>query len=243
MEERFAIITGSTKGIGKEIGCLLLKNNFRVIFNYADDIATANQLHNELSNDYKGQFYIIRQRLETESDVEVFCEKCRAITKHLEILILNAGCTDRTPWDKMTWKQWQRVMDINLNAPAAIVRNLNTNIVSGGNIIFIGSILGLYAHAASIPYSVSKAGVHSLTKALVKEYCERKIRVNAVLPGFVETSWQKDKSIEQKERICKKISLHRFATVGEIAETVFWIINSSYVNGSLIEVDGGYCYE
>lgn len=243
MEERFAIVTGSTKGIGKAIGCLLLKNDFHVIFNYANDTEAAKQLDNELSNNYKGRFHIVHQRLESESDVEIFCNECRSIAKYVEILILNAGCTDRTSWSEMTWKQWQRVMDVNLNAPAAIVRNFDANIVSRGNIIFIGAIMGVYAHAISIPYTVSKAGIHGLTKALVKEYCEREIRVNAVLPGFVETPWQHDKPIEQRERICKKISLHRFATVEEIAEAVWWVINSAYINGTLIEVDGGYCYE
>lgn len=243
IREKFAIITGSTKGIGKEIGCILLEKGYSVIFNYANDTKTADKLDYELQKDYKGKFYIIQQRLESENDVEAFFSLCCAITKSIDILVLNAACTDRTSWEKTTWKQWQKVMDVNLNAPAAIVRKFHNNIEPMGNIVFIGAIMGIHMHATSISYSVSKAGIHGLTKALVKEYCEKKIRVNAVLPGFVDTLWQKDKPAEQKERICRKVSLHRFATAREIAEIVWCVINSSYINGSLIEADGGYCYE
>ncbi|MBD5537234.1 MAG: SDR family oxidoreductase [Lachnospiraceae bacterium] len=243
MKERFAIVTGSTKGIGKEIGCLLLSKGFSVIFNYAEDEEAASQLEGELKKEYEGRFYIIHQRLETEADIESFYDSCVEITKTVEILVLNAACTDRTSWKEMTWAQWERVMNVNLNAPAAIVRKFDNHIEQMGNIVFIGAILGIYAHAVSIPYSVSKAGVHGLTKALVKEYCERGIRVNAVIPGFVETPWQKDKAADHRERICQKISLHRFATTVEIAEIVWNVIDSSYINGALIEADGGYCYK
>lgn len=242
MKEKFAVVTGSTKGIGKAIGCLLLKNGFHVIFNYANDIEAAGLLQEELQSGCQGRFDMIHQKLETQEDVEAFCKECRKIAPHFDVLVLNAACTDRTAWKETTWKQWQRVMDVNLNAPAAIIRNLDADIVPGGNIVFIGAIMGVYTHAASISYSVSKAAVHGLTKALVKEYCEREIRVNAVLPGFVETPWQDNKPADQRERICKKISLHRFATAEEIAEIVWGVINMLYINGALIEADGGYCY-
>ncbi len=243
MEEKFAIVTGSTKGIGKEIGCLLLSKGFSVIFNYSNDVQAAEKLESQLCEKYKGKFYIIHQRLENESDVDAFWKACCNITKTVNVLVLNAGCTDYTAWEKMTWAQWKKVMDVNLNAPAEIVRKFNFNIEQKGNIIFIGSVLGVYAHASSIPYSVSKTAVHGLAKALVKEYCERQIRVNAIAPGFTETPWQKEKPMEQRERICQKISLHRFAEAKEIAEIVWGVINSTYINGALIEADGGYCYK
>lgn len=242
MKEKFAVVTGSTKGIGKAIGCLLLRNGFHVIFNYASDTEAAGLLQEELQSGYQGRFDMIHQKLETQEDVETFCKECRKIATHFDVLVLNAACTDRTAWKETTWKQWQRVMDVNLNAPAAIIRNFDADIIPGGNIVFIGAIMGMYTHAASISYSVSKAAVHGLAKALVKEYCEREIRVNAVLPGFVETPWQDNKPADQRERICKKISLHRFATAEEIAEIVWGVINMSYINGALIEADGGYCY-
>lgn len=242
-EKKYAVITGSTKGIGKETGRLLLSEGFHVIFNYADDAGTASKLEKELSADYSGRFHIVHQKLETETDTEAFCAACLAVTESIDVLILNAGCTDRTPWERMTWKQWQRVMDVNLNAPSAVVRRLGSRMNRKGSIVFIGSVMGLHAHADSVPYSVSKAGVHSLAKALVKEYCEREIRVNAVMPGFVETSWQKDKSFERRAGICRKISLHRFAEPEEIAQTVLGVIQMSYINGALIEADGGYGYQ
>ena len=243
MAEEFAIVTGSTKGIGKEIGCLLLKKGFSVIFNYSDDVQTAKELEAHLYKDYKERFYIIQQRLENANDIEEFWKACCAITKKIKVLVLNVVCTDYTTLEKMSWTQWKKVIDVNLNAPSEMVRRFNDCLEQKGNIVFIGSVLGIYPHASSIPYSVSKAAIHALAKALVKEYCEREIRVNAIAPGFTETAWQKDKPLEQRQRIYQKISLHRFASAKEIADIVWGVINSTYINGALIEADGGYCYK
>lgn len=240
---KYGVVTGSTKGIGKEIGKALLKAGYRVIFNYARDEEGAALLQRELDV-FEGMVWILKQKLENKRDVEDFYESCKKITNSIDVLVLNAGCTDRTSWEELTWEQWGRVMDINLNVPAALVRRFTHNLRDNGNIVFVGAGMGKHAHAISVPYTVSKAGIHGLTKALVKEYCQRGIRVNAVLPGFVETPWQKDKPLEQRERICEKIALHRFAEPEEIAELVLGgIINASYVNGALIEADGGYCYK
>ena len=107
----------------------------------------------------------------------------------------------------------------------------------------ISSDMSIYPHATSVPYTVSKAALNGLTLALVKEYCERNIRVNAILPGFVDTPWQKDKPEDQRQRICDKVALHRFAEPEEIADVVLSVMKASYINGALIKVDGGYCYK
>ena len=84
--------------------------------------------------------------------------------------------------------------------------------------------------------------MNSLAQALVKEYAERGIRVNSILPGFVDTDWQKTKPSDQRQRICDKVALHRFAEPAEIAEMALSIIKSTYINGALVSVDGGYSY-
>lgn len=240
-----AIVTGSTKGIGFAIASKLLEEGYFVFLNYASDQESAKSAVQELSHKYvEGKdFVLIQQAMETQADVNAFYEKCMKMKPSIDALVLNAGCTDRTRWSEMTWEQWAHVMDVNINAPAALIRKLDKQINDHGSIVFISSAMSIWPHASSVPYTVSKSAVNGLTKSLVKEYSERGIRVNAVLPGFVDTPWQKKKPADQKKRICDKVALHRFAEPDEIADTVVDIIRSTYINGSLIQVDGGYCYK
>lgn len=243
MVEKSVIVTGSIKGIGLEIAKRFLEEGYFVIFNYATDYQTAKELDEELQNTYFNQYVIIQQKIEDKYDVESFVKKCLAIINKFDVIVCNAACTDRSDWDNMGWDSWMRVMNTNLNAPAYLLQLLHKHIVDHGNIIFIGSILGIHTHAISVPYSVSKGAVHTLTKALVKVYAERGIRVNAVAPGFVDTLWQKNKPQKIRENICDKVALHRFAYPEEIADCVLNIVNNGYINGTVLEVDGGYCYK
>lgn len=240
-----AIVTGSAKGIGLAISKKLLGRKYFVVMNYANDTENAELVTKELSSDYSGQFAMIHQKLETKDDVANFYDKYKAVAGSeagINLLVLNAGCTDRTSWEKLTWEDFAHVMDVNVNAPAELIRKLHNDLCDNGNIIMISTIMGVYPHAISVPYTVSKSALNGLTLALVKEYCSRNIRVNAVLPGFVETPWQKRKPQDQRKRICDKIALNRFAEPEEIAQAVMGIIDSSYINGALIPVDGSYCY-
>lgn len=243
-KKRRAIVTGSTKGIGLAIAKRLLKNGYFVILNYATDMDSAISTAQDLRQAYQEHidFEIIRQNLESQNEIDAFYKTCMSIAPCYSVLILNAGCTNRTAWADLTWEQWEHVMNVNINAPAALIRKFNENIDDNGNLVFISSAMSIWPHATSVPYTVSKAALNGLTKALVKEYCNRNIRINAVLPGFVNTPWQKEKPIEQKKRISDKIALHRFAEPEEIADIVMNVINSTYLNGALIQADGGYCY-
>ncbi len=104
-------------------------------------------------------------------------------------------------------------------------------------------MMAVLPHGTSLAYGVTKSAVHALAKNLVKCFEGKNVNVNAIAPGFVETEWQKDKPIEIRNNICNKTALRRFATVEEIADAVKFCINNPYVNGSIIEVSGGYCYK
>ena len=243
---KVAIVTGGTKGIGLAITQKLLEDGYRVVTNYASDVKNADYINEKLEALYPGNIIIIHQPMEYESDIIQFIEKIDKVgllAEGLDALVLNAGCTDRTRWNELTWSQWMHVMDVNINAPAALVRALNQYFNTNASILFISSDMSVYPHATSVPYTVSKAAVNGLTISLVKEYASRSIRVNAILPGFVETPWQKEKPADQRQRICDKVALHRFAEPYEVAEVVLNVIHSTYINGALIKVDGGYSYK
>lgn len=103
--------------------------------------------------------------------------------------------------------------------------------------------MGIYPHASSLAYAVSKAAIHQMAKELVKVFAQRRITVNAIAPGFVNTSWQNDKPKEQRERIESKIALGRFGYPEEIANLCMTIIDTPYINGSVLEINGGYSYK
>ena len=103
--------------------------------------------------------------------------------------------------------------------------------------------MGKYPHSLSISYGVSKAGVHMMAKYLVKEFAPRKITVNVIVPGFVDTPWQKDRPAEIRKSIESKVALERFALLEEVADLCMSVIKNGYINGAELVIDGGYCYK
>ena len=116
-------------------------------------------------------------------------------------------------------------------------------ILPGSRILFTGSQMGVDPHAMVLAYGVTKSAVHALCKNLVKVFEGTGTTINTVVPGFVETPWQKEKPEDIKQNIYKKTAIHRFATIDEIVDAFRFCIDNPFVNGSLIEVNGGYNYK
>lgn len=239
---KYAVVTGSTKGIGCSIGMDLLNKGYYVFFNYSIDDEVAKELEDELNIKYKKKFTIIKQRLSSYEESKVFVEKCLEKTNKIDCLILNAGITDKTEFRNIKPEVFETVMNTNLNVPFYLTQGFGDYINENGRIIFISSVLGEYPHATAISYGVSKAGLIFLAKSLVKEFCDRNITVNAIAPGFADTLWQKDKPIELRRKIEDKIALKRFAKPEEISRLCMSIIENEYINGECIHINGGYSY-
>lgn len=237
------LVTGGTKGIGKAIVLKYLHQGCYAIITYSSDDETAELFQRELDVNYKDKYEIIKADLSKIEEVKIMCNIIRCKYRKIDYLILNAGATNRNSFSDMTIDEWNYVINVNLTMPFFIVQSLVDCIIKGGSILFIGSVMGIYPHAISIPYAVSKAGVHMLSRQLVKHLAPYKITVNTIAPGFVDTPWQKSKPLEQRIRIENKIALKRFALPEEIAQLCWDISQNAYINGSLLEIDGGYCYE
>jgi 3-oxoacyl-[acyl-carrier protein] reductase len=240
---KVAVITASTKGIGKAIAEKLLQQECFVFLNYYHDADAAKLLEAQLNEDHKGRFMIIKADVSTYDGLDHLVKTILNVRQSIDFLILNAGITARVPFRELTPEIWNKVMDANLNIPFFAAKEFGNYFNENGRIIFISSLLGQTPHAASIPYGVSKAGINALTKYLVKEFCDRRITCNAILPGFVDTDWQKDKASALRERIEGKIALKRFALPHEIADLCYDVIKNAYINGALINIDGGYSYK
>ena len=237
------LVTGGTKGIGKAIVLKYLHQGCYAIITYSSDDETAELFQRELDVNYKDKYEIIKADLSKIEEVKIMCNIIRCKYRKIDYLILNAGVTNRNSFSDMTIDEWNYVINVNLTMPFFIVQSLDDCIIKGGSILFIGAVMGIYPHAISIPYAVSKAGVHMLSRQLVKHLAPYKITVNTIAPGFVDTPWQKSKPLEQRIRIENKIALKRFALPEEIAQLCWDISQNAYINGSLLEIDGGYCYE
>lgn len=236
-----ALVTGGTKGIGRSIAEMLMTEGYFVTVTYAHDEVSAQKFQDSFA-DKACQFELIKADQSCKKDM-------RRLTSHLksqpvlDCLVLNTGITLRKGLTDFTDEDWERVVQVNVNAPVFLIRDLHDHLSQNARIVFIGSEMGVYPHGTSLAYGVTKSAVHALARNLVKFFEGTGTTVNAIAPGFVETEWQKDKPLEIRNNICKKTALGRFATTEEIADAVRFIIRNPYVNGSIIEVNGGYNYK
>ena len=171
-----------------------------------------------------------------------FAQKMRQ-KGHIDCIVCNAGMTLRSPLLEITDHDWEQVMQMNVNSNVYLIRDLFDVIPNDSRIVFTGSLMGILPHSVSLSYGVTKAAVLALAKNLVKFFEGTNTTVNAIAPGFVETNWQKNKSQEIRNNIYNKTAIKRFADPAEIADAVRFCINNAFVNGSVIEVSGGYCFK
>lgn len=239
-----AVVTGSTKGIGRAIGVELLRRGCEVAFHYHSDAESADRLKNELDSlGLAGKYQIVQADLSCVEEIVLFCEKLEERFQQPDYLVWNAGATKRGALRDLTPPDWEYVLRVNLTVPLFLTQHFADQIRKGGCVLFTGSVLGQLPHSLSLPYGVSKAAVQFLAKALVKELADRGVRVNSVAPGFVETEWQKNKPQEIRRSIESKIALHRFAEPEEVARLAAEVLENPYINGSIVNIDGGYCFQ
>lgn len=230
---KYAVVTGGTSGIGLGVVKMLISKGYYVFATYVGPKPT-----DEIEN-----FEPIRIDQSSRRDVYDFISYIKSKTAHLDCLVCNAGVTVRKSFTSTEDNDWDFMMEVALNSHFIMVREFYPIIPNGSRIIFTGSQMGLMPHAMVLAYGVSKAAIHALTKNLVKEFEGTGTTVNAIVPGFVETPWQKEKPEGIKQNIYRKTAIHRFAMVEEIVDAYRFCIDNPFVNGSLIEVNGGYNFK
>lgn len=242
VNKKVAVVTGGTKGIGLGIAERLLQLGYYVYTNYAHDATAAEKAHHIFS-EISSDFLIIQTDQSDKASFRSFVQIIRQNEEAVHCIICNAGITVRKPTMALLDDDWERVIQVSVNSHFYLIRDLYDRIARDSRIIFIGSTLGIYPHATSLPYGVSKAAIHAMAKNLVKEFEGTGTTVNAIAPGFVNTEWQKNKPRQIRENICRKTAMGRFANVDEIVSAALFCIGNAFVNGSIIEVNGGYCFK
>ena len=230
---RYAIVTGGTSGIGLGVAKMLLSKGYYVFVTYVGDDFSEN-----IEN-----FEAVKVDQTKREDLYSFISYVKSKCSNISCIVCNAGMTVRKSFVETTDEDWDNMMEVTVNSHYILIREFYKMIPDNSRILFTGSQMGLHPHATVLSYGVTKSAVHALVKNLVKEFEGTGTTVNAIVPGFVETPWQKNKPEEIKQNIYKKTAIHRFATVDEIVDAFRFCIDNPFVNGSLVEVNGGYCYK
>ena len=240
--EKIALVTGGTRGIGKQIATTLAKSGYNIAINYRTE-------DEEVINTKKEIEEIGVQCLTIQGDVSKF-EECEKFVKEvieqfgkIDVLVNNAGITKDMLLMRMKKEDFEQVIDVNLIGTFNVTKNVISYMLKArsGRIINISSVVGVSGNAGQTNYSASKAGIIGFTKSLAKEVASRNINVNAVAPGFIETNMTDVLKDEIKEEIAKSIPLKRMGSTQDVANVVKFLASedSSYITGQVIHVDGG----
>ena len=238
--EKQILITGSSRGIGKETAIYLAKNGFDIVLHCNKNIQKAEEVLNEVKS-----FGVKGRVLQFDTTNR---EQCReTITQDIEKngvyygVVLNAGIAKDTVFPAMQDEDWDSVLNTNLggfyNVLKPIVMPMITNKVQG-RIVAMSSVSGLRGNYGQVNYSASKAGIIGACKALALELAKRKITVNCVAPGAIESDMTQDLPVDE---IKKHIPMKRFGTAKEVASLVNYLMNedAGYITGQVISVNGG----
>ena len=241
------VLTSGTSGIGKSILYKLLSDNEnnQIIVNYGHNTDAANEIYKSLPAADQKRVILKKADLSNYEEAKKFTSFVIDTFQNIDWLILNTGIDakkngQRQMFGEYDIETWEKVLRTNLSIPAFIVQDLKPNFNECGKIIFMASYAGVTSYSGSLVYSVSKAGLIHLAKSLLKFFDDKNVCINAIAPGFIETPWQKNRSKDSYDRINKKIACHRFGEAEEVAKLCIDTLNNDYINGTVLEIHGGY---
>ena len=231
------LVTGSSKGIGKETALKYAKEGYDVVINYNNSLNDALKVEEEAKK-YGVNTLIVKCDISNEEEVIDMVNLIKEEYGKVDVLVNNAGIAIDTAFEDKTVDNFRRILDVNLIG-TFIVSKYVSKIMDKGVIINISSTNGIdTTYPESLDYDASKAGVISLTHNLAT-YLAPNIRVNAICPGWVNTDMNKELDEEFIKEETRKIKLGRFAEPKEIADAIYKISTCTYINDSIIRVDGG----
>lgn len=233
-----AVITAASRGIGRGVARMLAQRGYRVIASYAHNEQAAHEAKQELGPD---TLYFQADHSDRTQTYR-FIDFIRQHTDRIDCVVCNAGITIRHSFTETTDSDWDAMMEVGVNAHMILLRELMPLIQPNSRILFTGSAMGCHPHATILGYGVMKGAVHAMMKNLVKVFEPLQTTVNAIAPGFVETDWQKEKPEHIRQNIYQKTAIHRFSSIEETVQAYVFCIDNPFVNGAVINVDGGYNY-
>ncbi|XP_078045040.1 estradiol 17-beta-dehydrogenase 8 isoform X2 [Augochlora pura] len=242
--DKLALVTGAGSGIGREV-CRILANRGAKVIAADQNLQSAQQTVQSL-NDTKQHLALNLHVSKADSIKKGFKDVTSKYNKPPTIIVNSAGITRDQFILKQTESDFDKVINVNLKGTFLVIQTavqymLEANVNKGSSIVNLSSIIGKVGNIGQANYAASKAGVIALTQTACYEFGEFGVRVNAVLPGFIETPMTESVPDKVKNMFIKTISLRRMGKPEEVAEVITFLASgkSSYVNGASIEVTGG----
>ena len=239
---KVALITGGTRGIGKEIAYTLAEENYDIIINYRTENEELMKLKKEIEQK-RVRCLLLKGDVSNFEDCKKLVEEAINRINHIDVLVNNAGITKDMLLMRMKPEDFNEVINVNLIGTFNMTKNVINYMMKErkGRIINVSSVVGISGNAGQTNYASSKAGIIGFTKSLAKEVASRNILVNAIAPGFIQTDMTNILKENVKDEIAKTIPLKRMGTAKDVANVVKFLVSedSSYITGQVIQVDGG----
>lgn len=234
---KVVLITGASRGIGREIAIELEKVGYQVIANYNKSEQKAKELQAEYND-----IDIYKADVSNRKEVHEMIEYVLSKYKRIDVLINNAGISMSGVFTDVTDEKWNRIMSNNLYSVFCTTQEVLPDMINRkeGCIINISSIWGMVGSSCETIYSVTKAGIDGLTKSLAKELGPSNIRVNSIAPGIIDTEMNNCYTEEEIKEIKEEIPLERIGKKVDIAKCVKWLIDDDYTTGQVISINGGW---
>lgn len=241
-EGKSAIVTGASRGIGREIALQLGREGAKVAVNYSGSKEKAEEVV-QLIQEAGGEAFAIQADVSNTSDVKNLVDETIATFGTVDILVNNAGITRDNLLMRMKEDEWDDVLDINLKGVFLCTKGVTRQMMRqrAGKIVNVASIVGVSGNPGQANYVAAKAGVIGLTKTTAKELASRNILVNAVAPGFITTEMTDALTDDVKEQMMATIPLAKLGKAEHVAKTVLFLLSedADYITGQTIHVDGG----
>lgn len=242
LQGKCAVITGASRGIGREIALKYAEEGANIVLNYRNSETEALQLKEELDK-LGSNTLIVKANVSKLEEAEKLIKEAKEVFGRVDILVNNAGITKDNLIMRMKEEDFDSVIDVNLKGAFNCLKAVTPIMIrqKAGKIINMSSVVGVIGNAGQVNYCASKAGLIGMTKSLAREIGGKNINVNAIAPGFIDTDMTKVLSEDQKKNILSQVPLKRFGNALDIANLALFLASdqSNYITGQVIHVDGG----
>ena len=242
MNQKYVLITGASRGIGRACALAFARNHFHVFLNCRHSLDALQQVEKEILDEH-GSCTLLPGNAGNPDDVRKMFAIIESICPGLDVLVNNAGISFVGLLQDMSDAQWSEILNTNLSSVFYCCRSAIGHMVSqkSGKIINISSMWGTVGASCEAAYSASKSGIHGLTRALAKELAPSGISVNAIACGVIDTVMNAQLDKTERQELAEEIPAGRFCSPEEIAEVIWQTVNTPvYMTGQIIGVDGGY---
>ncbi len=243
MNQRYVLITGSSRGIGRSTALYFAGKGYHVFLNCSGSLDKLEEVKRRIEREGNGSCTLVPGNAADPNAVRLMFQKIYSLSTHLDILINNAGVSHIGLLMDMSDDEWNRVIQTNLSSVFYCCREALPPMISekSGRIINVSSMWGSYGASCEAAYSASKAGVNGLTKALAKELAPSNIQVNALALGVIDTEMNGQLNEEEREALENAIPMGRFGTPEEAAKIIWDTAHApGYLTGQIIGFDGGF---